>query len=137
MSDCIFCKIVNGKLPCYKVYEDDNVLAFLDIKPVHPVHILIIPKKHSETILDTEEKILKDLIIATKKISKAVYYGLKLEGFGIGINQFEAGNQIVPHLHIHVMPRYKNDNFKLWPSKEYGSEDKKKEIQKKITRLLK
>ena len=75
--------------------------------------------------------------MVTKKISKAMYESLKLDGFNIGINQFEAGNQIVPHLHIHITPRYKDDNFKLWPSREYRSEKERKEIQEKITKLLK
>jgi len=137
MSDCIFCKIANGKAPCHKVYEDDKFIAFLDIHPVHLGHTLVIPKKHSETVIDTDDSTLKELMILVKKISKAIYSGLGLKGFSIGINQFEVGGQIVPHLHIHIMPRYKNDGFRPWPSREYESEDKKKEIQKKITRFLK
>ena len=126
MSDCIFCKIANGKAPCHKVYEDDKFIAFLDIHPVHLGHTLVIPKKHSETVIDTDDSTLKELMILVKKISKAIYSGLGLKGFSIGINQFEVGGQ-----------RYKNDGFRPWPSREYESEDKKKEIQKKITRFLK
>jgi len=137
MSECIFCKIVKGKLPCFKVYEDENVFAFLDINPVNKGHTLIIPKKHSETILDTDDNILKKLIVVTKKISKAIYEGVKCDGFNVCMNQFEAGNQIVPHLHIHIMPRYDDDEFRLWPQRKFESEEEKKEFQEKITRFLK
>ena len=135
-KECIFCKIARKELPCYKIYEDSDILAFLDRTPVNPGHTLIIPKKHSETILDTDEETLKKLMIATKKVSKAVYEGLKLEGFAVGINQFEVGGQAVPHLHIHIMPRHKGDGVKLWLGREYESEKEKIEVQKKITRLL-
>ena len=113
MTDCIFCKIVKGEIPCYKLYEDEDILAFLDITPVNPGHTLIIPKKHSETILDTDDEILKKLIITTKKISNAVYKGLKLEGFNIGINQGRiAGAGVIDHMHIHLVPRWQGDtNF--------------------------
>ncbi len=137
MNECIFCKIAKGEISCYKIYEDKYILAFLDRTPVNPGHTLVIPKEHSETILDTDEKILKDLIIATKKISGAIYEGLKLEGFNIAINQFKIGGQVVPHFHIHIIPRKKNDGIRLWPNREYESEKEKIEIQNKITRLLK
>jgi len=137
MNECIFCKIINKEIPCYEIYEDENILAFLDRTPVNPGHTLVIPKKHSETILDTDEETLEKLIIATKKISNAIYKGLKLKGFNIGMNQFKVGGQVVPHLHIHIMPRKEGDNLRLWGSREYESEEEKFEIQDKITRLLK
>ena len=136
MND-IFCKIVKGEIPCYKIYEDKDILAILDINPVNKGHTLVIPKKHSETILDTDEEILKKLIIVTKRISKAVHTGLKCDGFNIGINQFKDAGQLVPHLHFHIMPRFKGDGIRLWPSRKYESEEERKEVQKKITRLLK
>jgi histidine triad (HIT) family protein len=128
---------VNNELPSYKIYEDNEILAFLERTPVNPGHTLVIPKKHYETILDTDDGTLKKLIVATKKISKAICEGLKIKGFNIGVNQFEIGGQVVPHLHIHVMPRKKGDNLRLWPGREYESDEEKKEIQEKITRLLK
>ena len=137
MNDCIFCKIINKEIPCYKIYEDEKIIAFLDRTPVNPGHTLVVPKKHSETILDTDDETLKELIIATKKISNAIYKGLRLKGFNIGLNQFKIGGQIVPHIHIHIMPRKENDNLRLWGGREYETEEEKLEIQKKITRLLK
>tara|TARA_Y100000034_G_scaffold105645_1_gene133120 strand:- start:1262 stop:1675 length:414 start_codon:yes stop_codon:yes gene_type:complete len=137
MDECIFCKIVNGELPSFKVYEDEDIFAFLDLRPVHPGHTLIIPKKHSVTVLDTDEEVLKKLMVATKKIAKAVYESLEIKGFNITFCQFEVGGQTVPHLHAHIIPRYEGDGLKFWPSREYESDDHKKEIQEKITRLLK
>ena len=125
MNECIFCKIINKEIPCYEIYEDENILAFLDRTPVNPGHTLVIPKKHSETILDTDEETLEKLIIATKKISNAIYKGLKLKGFNIGMNQFKVGGQVVPHLHIHIMPRKEGDNLRLWGGREYESEEEK------------
>jgi len=137
MNDCIFCKIVKDDVPCNKVYEDKDFLAFLDISPCSKGHTLIIPKKHFETILDTNDEILKDFIILIKKISKVIYEGLKCEGFNIIMNQFKASGQIVPHLHAHIIPRFSDDGLRAWPHKKYDSEDEEKEIQERITRLLK
>jgi len=137
MNDCIFCKIVNKKIPCHKIYENKKILAFLDINPVNPGHTLIIPKKHYETILNVDDETLKELAIAIKKISSAVYNGLKLKGFNIGINQFKVAGQIVPHLHVHIIPRKENDGIRLWPTREYENKEERKRVQEKITRLLK
>ena len=81
MSDCIFCKIIKGELPCAKVYEDAKVVAFLDIKPVNPGHVMVVPKEHHETILDTPEDILAAIILAVKKIAPAVLKAVGSEGF--------------------------------------------------------
>lgn len=136
MSECIFCRIIKGEIPCTKLYEDNNTFAFLDLNPVNKGHTLVVPKKHSETILDTDEKTLRDLMVAVKKISKAIMNGLNVKGFNIGINQFEEGGQVVPHLHIHIMPRLKNDGIKLWPQRKYESKEEMEEIAKKIKSLL-
>ena len=137
MSECVFCSIVKGEIPCYKVYEDKEILAFLDINPVNPGHTLIIPKKHYETILDVDDETLKKLAVVIKNISSAVYSGLKLKGFNIGINQFKVAGQVVPHLHVHIIPRKENDGIRLWPTREYESKEERKRVQEKITRLLK
>jgi histidine triad (HIT) family protein len=137
MNDCIFCKLINGEIPIYNVYEDKYVLAFLDRTPINPGHTIIIPKKHSETILDTDDETLKKLAIATKKISSAIYESLNLEGFNIVSNQFRVAGQVVPHLHIHIMPRHKDDGVRLWPTREYESEEVKKEVLEKIRKVLK
>ncbi len=122
-TDCIFCKIIKGELPSTKVYEDEDVLAFLDIKPVNPGHTLVIPKKHFKNVHDMPDEMFAKVAVASKKISDAI---LKLgaKGVNIGMNNGEAAGQIVFHAHVHVMPRYGQDSFSLWVGKEYDGNER-------------
>ena len=136
MNDCLFCKIVAGKIPANKVYEDENVLAFLDIAPNNPGHTLAIPKKHYETYLDTPDETLGDLSVKIKKIATGVKKATGAEGMNIFVNAHKAAGQIVPHLHVHIIPRYFSDNFKHWASKKYA-EDEAEKIAEKIKEEIK
>ena len=107
--DCLFCKIVGGEIPNYTVYEDENVLAFLDIFPHAVGHTVIIPKVHAENLLELTSEKIAPLFGAVKKVQEKLLAGLKPEGFTIGWNHGPAGKQAVPHLHIHVLPRWNND----------------------------
>jgi histidine triad (HIT) family protein len=129
--DCIFCKIVNGELPCYKVYEDDDTLAFLDIGPVNYGHALVIPKKHFVNIEDVDEENLCKVAKTVKKIGLALKTGLNTEGYNILENNDPVAGQIVPHLHFHIVPRSVGDNLGLWPQGKYG-EGEAEEMLKKI-----
>ncbi|MFN2342447.1 MAG: HIT family protein [Desulfonatronovibrio sp.] len=119
MSQCIFCQIVQGKVPCVRVYEDHNVLAFLDIAPVKKGHTLIIPKKHVVNIMDIPSDIAAELHGVIKKVGKGLLEGLNADGFNLGMNNFEAAGQLVMHAHYHLIPRYKNDGLRLWPQSSY------------------
>jgi len=134
--DCIFCKIVDGEIPSSKIYEDDDVLAFLDIKPVNPGHTLVIPKKHFENIHDTPNDIFAKAMIAAKKIAGAIQEKLGANGVNIGMNNGKAAGQIVFHAHIHIMPRYGKDSFKLWTGKEY-QKGERETVTEKIKSALK
>lgn len=104
MSNCIFCKIVNGEIPCSKVYEDDKVLAFKDINPEAPVHILVIPKQHIQSVLDLDENnksITIDIFEAINKI--ASMSGIDKDGFRVVANTGINGGQTVAHLHYHIL----------------------------------
>ena len=104
MSDCIFCKIIKGDIPCSKVYEDDNVLAFDDIQPMAPVHVIIIPKKHISTLMDIDSKnidIINNLIAAAQKVAQIK--GIDGRGFRTVINCNAEGGQVVFHLHMHLL----------------------------------
>ncbi len=118
MKDCIFCKIAAGELPCYKVYEDDKILAFLDIHPINKGHTLIIPKEHYESSLGTPDELLKYIVVVAKKIALAVMKTTGALGCNIGINNGEASGQLVFHTHWHVMPRFANDGYELWHGKD-------------------
>ena len=104
MSDCIFCKIVRGEIPCARVYEDDKVLAFDDINPMAPVHVVIIPKDHIPTLIDVDTEkndIMNNLIAAAQKVVRIK--GIAARGFRTAINCNVEGGQIVFHLHVHVL----------------------------------
>ena len=103
MSDCIFCKIVAGEIPCNKIYEDDDVLAFHDIHPVAPVHFMIIPKVHVASLVECSEQdqaILGHILLMAPKLAKE--QGLT-SGFRTVINTGKGGGQEVFHLHVHVI----------------------------------
>lgn len=128
--DCLFCKIIAGEIPSHKVYEDDQVLAFLDINPVHPGHTLVVPKKHSESLLDTDDEILARLVAVSKKVAQAIMTGLDYPSFNLIVNNGKIAGQIIPHLHFHVVPRKAEDGLKNWSGKEYADGEAEVIIEK-------
>jgi histidine triad (HIT) family protein len=136
MTDCIFCKIVNGDIPSSKVYEDSETLAFLDISPVNKGHTLIIPKKHYETFEDVPADELGELIVKVQKVCKAVIKATNADGYNLIQNNKTSAGQEVPHIHFHIIPRYKDDGFKFnWENKKYEDEEMK-EFKEKISKEL-
>jgi len=116
MSNCIFCKIVAGEIPCYKISETKNVLAFLDVMPLTQGHLLIIPKKHIEFIYDAEPEIMAEVMNMATKISAVTKKKLKCDGMNLLLNTEKFAGQIVPHIHLHLIPRYLDDGIKwAWP----------------------
>ena len=136
MNDCIFCKIIKGEIPCSKVYEDSNVLAFLDIKPIQKGHTLVIPKKHFVNVFDSNQEEWSFVMEAVRKVSKAVKKAVNCDGINIMSSNGSEAGQVVMHAHTHIIPRFKDDGLKLWPGKDYeeGEMDKVKE---KIEAFLK
>lgn len=130
MEDCIFCKIIKGELPSTKVYEDDDILAFLDINPVNPGHTLVIPKEHYEDFSSTPNEILSKMMLIIDKVSKAMMEGLNVSGFNLSLNNGKAAGQIVPHTHFHIMPRFENDGHHLWAGKPYAEGEMEKVAEK-------
>jgi len=131
MNDCIFCKIIAGEIPSSKIYEDQNSFAFLDITPINPGHTLLIPKKHSRNIFDTDDEVLKQLAPKIKKLSTAIRDGVGADGINIQINNEPIAGQVVFHIHIHIIPRFENDGIKPWKGKEYDKGEME-EISNKI-----
>ena len=109
MENCIFCKIIKGEIPNYTVYEDDKTLAFLDIAPRSPGHTVVIPKSHVERVSDLADDSVSALFSAVKKTAAKIETALKPDGFNIGWNDGAAAGQVVPHLHIHILPRWTGD----------------------------
>lgn len=123
MENCIFCKIIKGEIPSYKVYEDRNFIAFLDINPQVKAHTLIIPKKHYENIFDCKDQILKKITPLAKKISNHYKEKLNCTGVNIFISSGKSAEQEIPHLHLHICPRFDNDNHKLMVRTNYKKEN--------------
>lgn len=111
--DCIFCKIVNNEIPSVKVYEDNRVYAFLDINPLNDGHLLVIPKAHAETIHEITEADFVAVAAATHKLAAAVRKVLKPEGINLMQLNGKAANQVVPHLHVHIVPRWSGDGLTI------------------------
>ena len=105
MEDCIFCKIVRGEIPCFKVYEDEKVLAFEDINPISEGHTLIIPKRHAVNIWDITGEDLTAVILAAKKIVKGIKDALNPTGVAVLQLNGVGANQVVMHYHLHLIPR--------------------------------
>lgn len=135
MNDCLFCKIVSAEIPSARVYEDEDVVAFLDIKPVNPGHTLVVPKKHSAAFHDADPATLERLIVAMQKIANAVTNATETQGFNIEQNNGEVAGQVVPHLHFHIIPRTKEDGLKHWPGTPYG-EGEMDEMKRRISEAL-
>lgn len=132
MKDCIFCKIAKGEIPCTKIYEDEKVLAFLDIAPVNKGHTLVIPKEHHETLIDVPDELLAEIMKTTKKVANAVMKATEVNGFNIMQNNYKIAGQLVPHYHLHIIPRLEDDGLKLWPQDKKYEEGEAEEMAKKI-----
>ncbi len=129
--DCIFCKIVAGQIPCSKVYEDDEVLAFMDIGPIVKGHTLVIPKAHWQDLFDTPPDLVGRVVAA------AQMNGLKADGVNIFQANRKAADQVVPHLHFHVIPRRLADGHHWnWAAKKYEGPEEMAQYAETIRRAL-
>lgn len=108
-QNCLFCKIINREIGAMIVYEDDHAMAFLDVNPRSPGHTMVIPKTHAENIVSLPESEVEALFMAVRKVAGHLGVVLSPDGLTIGINQGGASGQAVPHLHVHIMPRYAGD----------------------------
>ncbi|MBP7052749.1 MAG: HIT family protein [Phycisphaerae bacterium] len=120
MDGCVFCKMVAGEIPVTKVYEDEAVLAFLDIGPISDGHTLVIPKQHCTMLHECEAGILSAVAARLGKIAGAVAAAMGAEGYNVLVNNGSAAGQVVNHLHFHIIPRKAGDRVLTgWPSYKY------------------
>ena len=117
LTDCIFCDIINGKLPCHLIHKDDNHIVILDRYPIDVGHSLIITKKPYEKLTDMSVEEIMDLFSKIPKIINAIIKATKADGFSIAQNNGKAAKQIIPHVHVHIIPRY-NATETLWPQRK-------------------
>ncbi|WP_145373283.1 HIT family protein [Staphylococcus cohnii] len=136
MSETIFSKIINGEIPSYKVYEDEFVYAFLDISQVTKGHTLLVPKKISANIFETDSETMKHIGVALPKVANAIKNAFNPDGLNIIQNNGEFADQSVFHLHFHLLPRYENEvdgfGYKWETHGESIDDDQKKKIAEEI-----
>jgi histidine triad (HIT) family protein len=131
MNDCIFCKIIAGEIPAAKIYEDEKVLAFLDINPVNKGHTLIIPKKHHEMMTDTPDDLVAYIFTIAKKLMSVIKKAMAADFICVSVVGID-----VPHFHVHLVPRYHNDGLSnFWPTKKY-EEGEMEQVAEKIKSSL-
>ena len=136
----MFCKIAGKNLAAYIVYEDEEVIAFLDSHPLFPGHVLLSPLKHYETLLDLPPELAVSMMLKTQLLARAVQSAMEAEGTFIAVNNYVS--QTVPHLHIHVVPRRRRDGLRgfFWPRQQYkddaAREAARTAIQREIQKAL-
>lgn len=131
---CVFCKIVNGEIPSYKIYEDDDILAFLDISQATKGHTLVIPKKHYDNLLTIDSKTLEKVSVACQKVATTLKEKLNTSNFNFVNNCGTTAGQSVMHVHFHVIPRYPDDDFKMNITEHAPDFDALKTLHELITK---
>jgi len=138
VKGCIFCDIVAGRVPAYRVLEDDQTVAFLDHRPLLPGHVLVVPRTHYATLGDLPADTVGPLFLDVQRLALAVEYGLQADGSFVAVNI--RISQSVPHLHVHVVPRRKNDGLFgktfQWMRRPYPSTEAIVEVQRAIQAAL-
>lgn len=139
-TDCIFCKILAKKLPAHVVYEDEEIIAFLDIRPINPGHSLVIPRTHAASLKDLAPPLAGRLFQVAGKIAAALRKsGLRCEGINVWLADGKAAFQEIPHIHIHVIPRFSGDGLRVQTGPDYGETPPTKDLEaqaKKIRNVL-
>jgi histidine triad (HIT) family protein len=134
---CIFCCIIAGRSPVAEIYEDPDFLVLMDKYPINLGHTLVIPKRHYDNLLSMPPKHVGGLYSLVTIIAKAVVSAVKADGFNVGQNNGRAANQIVPHVHVHIIPRFNDDSPNgKWPTRHVASYEDLLEIAYKIKGLL-
>ena len=134
--DCKFCAIARGETDALIVLDDDDVLAFLDHRPLFPGHCLVIPRDHHETLPDLPPPMVERVFGAARILSRAVVEALEADGSFVAVNNVVS--QSVPHLHVHVVPRRRGDGLRgfFWPRGRYESPEAMDETRARIARAL-
>lgn len=132
----LFLKIIRGDIPSEKIYEDEKTYAFLDIKPIHPGHTLVVPKNYSRNILDIKDEDWGALMKTVRKLTPIIKEAMGATGVNVYLNNESSAFQEVFHTHVHIIPRHDNDGFHPWGGGAYSTGEEK-EVGEKIRRLLK
>lgn len=136
MDECIFCKIASKEIPSYIVYEDNDIIAFLDIYPANPGQVIIAPKKHAEKISEVDDGVLGKMIVLAKYISMILENSLKFKGLNILLFAGEISGRTIKHVSIYIVPRFENDGLKLFVSGKLASKEMLESIRNIIVSAL-
>ena len=138
MKECLFCKIVAGDIPSVKLYEDELVFVFLDIAPINPGHLLVIPKEHHVSASTIPEEIAGRMFHIGSRMGVALKRALDVDGFNLHLADGSCAGQVVMHAHLHVIPRSVDDGFHWnWRQTSYDSDSDRDEIATKIASKFK
>ncbi|MBI5376419.1 MAG: HIT family protein [Candidatus Schekmanbacteria bacterium] len=132
MEECIFCKILKKECPGHFIFEDDSVAGFLDNHPLNRGHTLIVPKKHYDSMIDVPDEVLSQLIVTTKKVGIQVCNALDAAGFNLFQNNGTHAGQVVPHIHFHIIPRFKDDPLRFRPDRKQADAEELSALKEKI-----
>lgn len=136
MPECIFCKIVARELPAEIVYENEQWLAFLDIKPVNLGHTLLVPKNHYENLFDLPAELLAKLGGELQQLGRAVKTATGAAGLNLGMNNERAAGQLINHAHFHLIPRFEGDGHRHWHGKTIPTKEELTAVGQKIKTAL-
>jgi histidine triad (HIT) family protein len=136
MEPTVFEKIINRELPADIIFEDSNLIVILDISPNNPGHALVIPKTKSVTIIDTPDHILCSLITTVRNIAPIIMKAVGAQGFNLHVNNGDSAGQMVPHLHFHIIPRFKEDGLTHWHRNITQSHEERSLLAKEISKML-
>ncbi len=132
-QECIFCKIVKGEIPSYRIYDDSDAIAFLDINPATPGHSLVVPKKHSVNIFDVDADELARVMKIIKRVAEKIKSEMGTDSINIIQNNGRLSGQIVDHIHFHIIPRYQDDGVRI----SYGRYEVKPSDLEELAKKLK
>jgi len=133
---CVFCEIVAGERPAHVVLDEDEVFAFLDVRPLFPGHTLLVPKKHYETLLDLPQDLIPPLFDAAQRLAGVMETELGAAGSFVAVNN--RVSQSVPHMHVHIVPRNRKDGLRgfFWPRTKYASDDEAAAMAERLRKAV-
>lgn len=136
-ESCIFCRLVRGEIPSARIYEDEHVLAFLDIGPIIKGHTLVIPKAHHDPLTALPADLLARVMQVVQRVAAAQLSGLGADGVNVHQSNGAAAGQVVPHVHFHVIPRFADDGHRWnWAARKYDSPDEMKALAGRLAATL-
>ncbi len=135
-ADCLFCQVIAGAAPAYRVLDEARAVAFLDVRPLFPGHCLLVPRDHYETLGDLPEALVGELFTTARRLALAVQAAMAAEGSFVAINN--KVSQSVPHLHVHVVPRRRKDGLRgfFWPRTRYADDTEAQAVADRVRAVL-